>query len=94
MIKIGENKWLTDNQWKVYMYVCNYIDKHNFSPTLLEVAKHMDFRYRSQAQIVIDRLCHYGLLTKNKNFTIRNLEKIDPVSWQKKIKELNVFLVR
>lgn len=75
-MKKVNGKWLTENQNKVLLFVNKYIDKHDFSPTILEVAKHMGFRYRSQAQIVIDRLCEYGFLTKNKDFTIRNLEKV------------------
>ena len=76
MIEIN-GKWLTENQNKVLLFVNEYIDKHGFSPTILEVAKHMDFRYRSQAQIVIERLCHYGFLAKNKDFSVRNLEKVE-----------------
>ena len=66
--------WLTENQNKVLLFVNEYIDKHDFSPTITEVAKHMGFRYRSQAQIVIDRLCHYGFFIKKKEST-RNLSK-------------------
>jgi len=74
--RLHKGKYLTENQYKVLKFVNQYIDKHGFSPTIFEVAKHMGFRYRSQAQIVIDRLCHYGFFTKNEDFTIRNLVKV------------------
>jgi len=75
MRQIKENEWLTDNQWKVYVYVCAYIDMHKFSPTVLEVAKHMKFRYRSQAQIVLTRLCELKMLEKDRTKSTRNLIK-------------------
>tara|TARA_Y100001973_G_C5131196_1_gene297861 strand:- start:754 stop:975 length:222 start_codon:yes stop_codon:yes gene_type:complete len=64
---------LTKNQKKVYVYVQKYIDRHGFSPTLTEISKHMKFKYRSEAHIVIDKLCKLRLIKKNMKKKIRNL---------------------
>tara|TARA_Y100000768_G_scaffold388638_1_gene385776 strand:- start:4810 stop:5418 length:609 start_codon:yes stop_codon:yes gene_type:complete len=68
---------LTKKQKQVYDFIKDYLDKHSYSPTQMEIQEHFGFKSLGSVQDYIRYLKNAGYLESDSN-SVRGLVPIDP----------------
>lgn len=65
---------MTRRQKQVYDFILSYVEQHQISPTMQEIADHLGIKNRSNVHAFLKKMEEHGLVKKSKTKLSRSIE--------------------
>lgn len=65
---------MTRRQKQVYDFILSYVEQHQISPTMQEIADHLGIKNRSNVHAFLKKMEEHGLVRKSKTKLSRSIE--------------------